>query len=300
MEKRKQLTLCALGLGLLMIACGILLTGVPRMLILAVLYVVEMEALMMLLFPKPDGPKLSKEEKIKAEDQWYFERQDPGKLYGMRRVGRVMNVVAIVLMVVAMLFGARNPLLGMLCMGCCLICVGLCIFCPAYFALCHDEKAKNRDHHFPVVNLMIPYAIPLFCCASSYQHVMVIDDWIRVVEAMLLVGAVIGTVLRFLAAECRRNPLNWVVALVLACVCAIGFVLPLNELLEKEEPVVISGIVTDFQKGTRSSPSRYEVELDNGETVDMPMNRRFYDDGVRIELEYHTGGLGIEYYTYAD
>ena len=298
MEQRKQLILCALGLGLLMIVCGIFLPGVLRIIALAVLYFVLLEVVMTILHPKQ--PKLSKEEKIKAEDQWYFDRQDPGKLYDLRRVGTVMHVVAIVLSVMAIFRGPGNPLWGMLCMGCHLITVALCIIHPAYFALCHGEKERNRAHHFPIVNLIIPYVLPLFASAMSYELVIAVVDWLRAAEIALLVGAVIGMVLRFLAPECRRNTGNWVMALFMTCICAFGFVMPLNQMLEKEESMVMSGVVMDYDGGGRHSSAKYEVLLDSGEQVDIPVNRHFYDEGDQVELEHHTGGLGIEYYTYAD
>lgn len=298
MEQKKQLTGCALALGALMVVCGIFLRGFLRILALGVLYFVELDAVMTILYPKQ--PRLSKEEKIRAEDQWYFERQDPGKMYDMRRVGTVMNVSGAVLLVFGMIGGGKNPLWGVLGMGCALVCVALCIIQPAYFALIHGEKQKGREHHFPIVNLIFPYVFPLFGCALQFQYDRAIADWMRTAELMLLIGAVIGAALRLLAAECRRNTLHWIGGLFLACVCSFGFVMPLNGLLEKEEPVTVSGVVTDYNRGGRHSPSSYEVRLENGETVDIPINRYFFDEGDAVELAYHIGGLGIEYYTYAD
>lgn len=299
-KKLTELILCAALLGGIMAAVFWFPQGALRIILLAVLYFVEMELIVSMLRPAPDGRKLTPEEKIKAEDQWYSDRQDPQIMHRMRRVGTLMHVIGLVLMVLGMIWGTADPLWGMLGMGCSLACVALCIIHPAYFALFHVEKRKNREYHFPIVNLIVPYIFPLFGCAMQFQFDRAITDWVRVVEAMLLVGAVMGVVLRLLTAECRRNTENWVVMLILSCVCAFGFVMPLNDLLEQEEPVVVSGVVMDFDRGGQRSPSTYEVLLDSGETVDIPMNRHFWDEGDQVELEYHRGGLGIEYYTHAD
>lgn len=298
MEQRKQLILCALGLGLLMIVCGILLTGVLRILALAVLYFALLEVVMTILYPKQ--PKLSKEERIKAEDQWYFERQEYNKMYDMRRVGVAMMVIGFALAFIAGFRTHDNPLWGVLGMVCSLVSVALCIIYPAYFALAEDEKGKNRECHFPIVNLAVPFFAPMLFSALDFQYDVTVADWMRVVEVMLIIGAVMGVVLRFFTVECRRNTGNWVLAMVLFCAFSFGFVLSMNQMLEKEEPVVVSGVVTDYDRGGRRSPDTYEVLLDSGETVDIPVNRHFYDEGDAVELEFHTGGLGIEYYTYAD
>lgn len=298
MEKKKELMGCALVLGLLMIVCGIFLSGVLRILLLAVLYFALLEVVMTILFPKP--PKLSKEERIKAEDQWYFERQEYGKMYDMRRVGVAMTVVGVALAFLAAFRTHDNPLWGVLGMVFSLASVALCIIHPAYFALVEDEKGKNRECHFPIVNLAVPFFAPMLFSIVGFQFHVVVADWVRVAEVMLIIGAVMGVVLRLFTVECRRNTGNWVLVLFLFCACSFGFVLSLNQMLEKEEPVVVSGVVTDYDRGGRHSSDTYEVLLDSGETVDIPVNRRSYDDGDQVELEYHSGGLGIEYYTYAD
>ena len=119
---------------------------------------------------------------------------------------------------------------------------------------------------------------------------------------MLVMVGVVGVVMRLLVAECRRNTGNWAVALFFACAALLGVAMPLNQVLEQEEPQIVSGVVTDYDTGGRRSPDKYEVLLDNGEEVRIPADRRFhdYDEGDKIQLEYHRGGLGIEYYTYVD
>lgn len=305
-RKQMGLLLCAGILGILMALCVLVMEGILRIILLAVAYVALMEVVMTVLRNEPEGaekPMLSKEEKIKAEDQWYFDRQDPAKMYDMRRVGVAMHVIAAVPVVMSMTHvlspAITPPIWGLLCGACSAASVVLCAIWPAYFSIVHSEKEKNRKHHFPIVNLTLPFVCPLFP-GICYEYDVCLADWVKLAEIILLMGAVLGAVMRLLVAECRRSTGSWAISMFFLCATLIGFVMPLNQALETEEPLIVSGVVTDYDRGGRRTPSKYEVQLDSGEEVRMPVNRRFYDyeEGDRIELEYHDGGLGIAYYCY--
>ena len=76
-----------------------------RLILLAALYFVEMEILayiQRIVLNEPEKAKMTKEEQIKAEDHWYFERQEYGKMYDMRRVGVAFHVITAVPVVMSM------------------------------------------------------------------------------------------------------------------------------------------------------------------------------------------------------
>lgn len=306
-KKMKEMVLFALGLALVMAVTLWFTDGVMRLILLAVLYFMEVEILAIIqrtVLNEPEKPKMTKEEKIQAEDQWYFDRQDYGKMYQMRRVGVALHVITAVPVVMAMaqmLGRGINPVWGLLCAACSAASIVLCALWPAYFSILHSEKEKNRKHHFPIVNLIVPFISPVFA-GICYEYSSGLADWMQLAQIVVIMAGVVGLVLRLLVAECRRNAGQWAVALFFACAVVMCVAMPLNQALEKEEPQIVSGVVTDYDRGGRRSPDKYEITLDNGEEVRIPVDRRFYDydEGDRIELEYHRGGLGIEYYTYVD
>lgn len=306
---KKKLTeqiLCAVLIGLIAGAVTWLTNDFLQILALAVLYFVELDvfaSIVKLVLKEPELPKNPPEARIRAEDEWYLQRQDPAVMVRMRRVGRVIHGVAWAAGFLAMIAGISNPVWGMICFGCSVVSIGLCIVFPAYFSLGHLEGEKGRKCSFPIVNLMIPALIIPVMGALTPLVQMEVPNWMRVLEVGLVIVAVMGVVLRLGLPELRRNTGSWGCAVFLSLMACFGYVFILNQALDPE-PQTISATVVRYEHGGVRNPADYTMELENGEMVTIEMGgfepAPEYRIGERIELEYHTGGLGIEYYTYAD
>ena len=305
-KKLTEQILCAVLIGLIAGAVTWLMNGFLRLLALAVLYFVELDvfvSIVKLVLKEPELPKNPPEARIKAEDEWYLQRQDPARMPLCRRIGWGLHGVAFAAGLLAMIAGISNSIWAVVCLGCSVVSLGLCMVFPAFFSLGHLEGEKGRRCTFPIVNLMIPAIITPALGALTPLMQMYLPDWGRVMEVWLLLVAVLGVVLRLGLPELRRDTGAWCCVLFLSLLTCFGYVFVLNRALDPA-PQTVSATVVSYEHGGVRNPADYTMELENGEMVTIELGgfepAPEYRIGERIELEYHHGGLGIEYYTYAD
>lgn len=306
---KKKLTdqiLCAAVIALIAVAVWFLTEGFLRIAALAVLYFTGTEVLasMVRLAAKdPELPKNPPEARAKAEDEWYLQRQDPARMPLFRRIGWGLHGAASVTGIFAMTAGISNSIWAVLCLGCSVVSLGLCVVFPACFSLGHLEEEKGRRCTFPIVNLMIPAMITPALGALTPLVQTHLEDWGRVPGMLLLFAAVMGVVLRLGLPELRRDTGAWCCALFLSLLTCFGYVFVLNRALDPA-PQIVSATVVSYEHGGVRNPADYTMELPGGERITIELGgfdpAPEYRIGEEIELEYHRGGLGLAYYTYAD
>ncbi|MBQ8621289.1 MAG: hypothetical protein IJ422_03145 [Oscillospiraceae bacterium] len=293
--------------GLLMLVAAWLTDGILRLVLLGILYFAEAELLTMLVRAKrkePDRSKMTKEERIKAEDQWYIQRQDPAVMARMRPVGVVLHIVTVGVSLMNMIGVRPYTLWSLLGLACFAVCVLLCTLFPAYFSFSYMEKEKNRKMTFPIVNLLIPFMLSIgintirafdqFCFTGGFQ----------VLEGLLVTAAIVGLVLRLAVTEFRRHIGNWLGAMFFLLIFGFGIAAPLNHVLDFTPPETIEATVVEYHPGSGKNGPRYTFLLENREEVNLSANVGFssrgYQVGEQTELEYHGGGFGLPYYCYPD
>lgn len=306
---KKKITEMALYAALfvaLMVVSVLLTEGVLRLILLAVLYFVETEILVSmvrLVLHEPEPVKRTQEEMIRAENQWYHERQDPALMPRMRPVGYVLWGVTFLLVLTGFITVGPYWLHSVACVLCFAACVILCAVFPAYFSFNYMEGEKDVGYTFRIVNVLVPMFLSLAAGTFRALTQFCFVDWMALLEGMLLLTAACGVVLRLAVPEFRRVTSSWVGAVLFVLIFSLGLAAPVNHLLEPP-PVTIMVTVEEYNPGAGKNPPDYTLRLDNGEAINMPANdgfsqRRFWI-GQRVKVEYHEGGLGIDYYCYPE
>lgn len=294
-------------LAAVMVAACILLDGGLRLLLLIPLYIALMEimtSLVRMLLKEPEPRKMSDEELLREEEAWYASRQNPKTMKKLRPVGWIVNGLGVGVSFLNMCMIGNDAFwtgVGVLVFAGTIL---LCSVFPAYFSLNHLEKEKNRVTTFPIINLMIPYFLPLGINGLRSLMTFTFADWMAVVEAIVMVTAVVGFVMRLAVPEFRRHTSNWVGGLILFLIFSFGLAAPINHIFESQKPRIVAAVVTEWNPGGYRSAPTYTMRLPDGTFIRMDAKDGFADRSYRIwqtiPLEYHEGALGIPYYCYND
>ena len=305
-ELREKL-LIVLLLGAVAATACILLDGGLRLLLLIPLYIAVMEAmtqLVRMLLKEPERGKMSYEELLRDEEAWYASRQDPQKMKKLRPVGWIVNGLGVAVSFVNMCLIGNDAFwtgVGVLVFASTIL---LCSVFPAYFSLNHLEGEKHRVSTFPIINLMIPYFLPIGVNGLRFLMIFTFVDWMAVLEAIVMVSMVVGFVMRLAVPEFRRHTSNWVGGMILFLIFSFGLAAPINHIFESQKPRIVAAVVTEWNPGGRRSAPTYTLRLPDGTFIQMDAKDGFADRNYRlwqtIPLEYHEGALGIPYYCYND
>ena len=288
-----------------MVAVYILIQPGLRLVLLVPLYFALVELLTDLvrrLLGEPKRPKMTYEELLRDEEKWYYSRQNPEKMKKFRPVGWILLGMRIAVSLLNMLMVGDYAFwtgAGILCFLSALI---LCTVFPAYFSFNHLEGQKNRSTTFPIINLTFPYFLPLGVNSLRSLMTFTFISWMPVLEAVLLVTAVIGAVMRVAIPEFRRHTSNWVGGCILLLIFSFGLVAPVNHIFEPEKPQIVAAVVTEYHPGGYKVSPSYSLRLEDGTVIRMDAKDGFKDRNYRIwqtiPVEYHQGALGIDYYCY--
>lgn len=306
-KKLTELILCAAVLGGIMAAVGWFTQGVLRIILLAVLYFTEAEVLVSivrLVLKEPETPKKPREEAIRFENEWFAKRQDPALVARLRPVGYILWGFSFLLIICSIINVGPYWLHGLACLGCFAACVILCALWPACFSIVYIEGEKNGGYTFPIVNLLVPLFISLGAGTIRALMAFCFTDWMAVLNGILMTAASVGLILRLAVPELRRCTGNWAGVMFFVVFFGLGITMPLNHFLAPQPPQTVTAMVTAYNPGGHRNPADYTLLLPDGQEINMIANDGFSERkhiyGDRIELEYHQGGLGIDYYSYAD
>ena len=253
---------------------------------------------------EPNRTKMTYEELLQDEENWYYSRQEPEKMKKFRLVGWSLLGVSVAVSLLNMCMVGDYGFwtgAGILCFVSALV---LCAVFPAYFSFNHIQDQKNRTTTFPIVNLMIPYFLPIGINGLRSLMTFTFVSWMPVVEAVLLVTAVVGGVMRVAIPEFRRHTSNWVGGLILLLIFSFGIAAPVNQIFEVQEPRVMAAVVTEYHPGGYKVSPSYTLRLEDGTEIQINAKDGFGDRNYNlwqiISVEYHQGALGIPYYCYHD
>lgn len=306
-KKWMELLLLAALIGGVMAAAAWFTEGFLRFALLVVPYFALTEILadmVRLALGEPEPKKRTQEEQVRAENQWYEERQDPAWVPRLRPVGYVLWGVSFLLTITGIVPVGPYELHAIACLICFGVCVILCAVFPAYFSFAYIEGEKGGGYTFHIVNLMIPIIMSLAAGSLRVLTEFTVVSWMAVLKAVLVTAAVCGAVLRMAVPELRRITSNWVGLTFFVLFFGLGLAAPLNHLLASAPPEIVTATVTEYHPGGHRNPPDYSVLLENGQEINMTandgMSRCNFRIGQEIELEYHHGALGIDYYAYTD
>lgn len=305
-KKITDLLLCAILVAGLMAACLWFTEGLLRVVLLAVLYFLETEILtsiVRLVLGEPEPQKLSKEEMIRAENQWYLDRQNAliaGRLMPWKIL---LIVVSVILLFWGMIGNGSYEIYSAICLVFAAVCAALAVLFPSYFSLIYSDsdREKNPGLTFPIVNVSMPMILALFGCSYRSLETFIFTSWMSVLEGIVITAVVLGLTVPFFP-ELRRSNSNRIGALVMALILSFGFTVPANHLLKKNPPEIVSATVMEYHPGRYRNPPDYDLLLENGQEINLPAKMGFgrlvFEIGEEIQLEFHEGALGVDYYCY--
>ena len=304
-KELKDNILCLVPVAALMAVVWFLLDGWLRPIIMGCLYLALLELLydtVRVLYGEPKRRKRPEGEVIREEEEWYRSRQDPVLMEKFYPVGWALTGISAVVGFITMLNVGGYRFFSVVGILCSVAAVALCSIYPAYFSLCHSEGEKNRKVHFPIINVLAPFAVPLFANAICSLWIFSYADWMKVLEVELVALAVLGVATTCLLPEFRRHRTEWTAMMVVAALLVFGVIAPLNTVLEMKPPQVQRAVVTEYHDEGSKAPPYYVMELADGTTIDLRdkggFRRRDYAIGQTVEVEFHQGGLGMAYYCY--
>lgn len=305
-KKLMDYLLCAVLVAGLMAACLWFTEGILRIVLLVVLYVLETEILtsiVRLVLGEPEPQKLPKEEMIRAENQWYLDRQNTLTASQLTPWKTLLIVVSVILLFWGMVGNGSYEIYSAICLVFAAVCAALAVLFPGYFSLIYSDsdREKNPGLTFPIVNVSMPMILALFGCSYRSLETFRFTSWMSVLEGVVLTAAALGLTVPFFP-ELRRSNSNRIGALVMALILSFGFLVPANHLLEKNPPEIVSATVTEYHPGRYRNPPDYDLLLEDGQEINLPAKMGFgrlvFEIGEEIQLEFHEGAFGIDYYCY--
>lgn len=179
--------------------------------------------------------------------------------------------------------------------------LGLYLAYPAYFTILHDKDYRASGYRAKVRDMGMPTA---FCCLGLTVRGMT-DFYLFFEPKELVMVAVVcialGILLWRFSRECRDHKM-YIVLWVLAAALFTGPCLAeVNYLLDLDDPQGRMYTVVELERTSgRRGRSRYDcvVELENGETLEVSINARLYEElqpGDRVPVVITEGGLGLRY-----
>ena len=248
--------------------------------------------------------KLTKEERVQVEEQWYRERQNPELLKKMRIIGWGLAAFSTVVSVVNMLEIGPYGLWSVSALICFGISVILCAVFPAYFSLGHAQWEKGRKYTFPIVNLLFSYYLPIAILAIRTLNEFTYVNWLETAVGVVAVAMVIGVAMGGALPEFRCHRGNWIAAVILLTMFGLGLMGPLNHLLDWHEPQTVQVKVAEYHPGAGKSSPTYELVQADGTSFQLSaydgFRPREYNIGQMISVEYREGAFGIAYWCYPE
>ena len=226
---------------------------------------------------------------------WRTPRQDEEKRKQLHFIALVLDAVSLVSCFAGLVFHSALNGVVVLCLLCLILSLGLYALYPSYYTIFEE---KSTYHRGKVIGIYVPVLLcPVVLCAVVLDHSCVLN-WGR---AWLFgtAAAVLLTVLFWKRSPEMREPTRLIGFLLVAVLVSTGPVLTVNYLLDFSPVQEIHAEVVNMDQtsGRGGTWNHIHVCLD-GETYEIPVSGSVYSGtsvGQRVEVELHSGALGIPY-----